>query len=47
MVRTAESPSNPPLWVKLDFKVTQIPSIVDTGAYCSYIRKDVVPLLIY
>jgi hypothetical protein len=42
MVRKAESPSNPPLWVKLDFKVTQIPSLGDTVAHFSCIRKDVV-----
>jgi hypothetical protein len=32
MVGKAESSSNPPLWVNLDFKITQIPSLVDTGA---------------
>ena len=42
MVGKAESPSNPPLWVKLDFKTVQIPSLVDTGAQFSCIRKDVV-----
>ena len=42
MVGKAESSSNPPLWVNLDFKITQIPSLVDTGAEFSYIRKDVV-----
>jgi hypothetical protein len=46
MVGKAESPSNPPLWVKLDFKITQVPSLVDTGAQFSCIRKDVVQSLI-
>ena len=41
MVGKAESPSNPPLWVKLDFKTVQVPSLVDTGAQFSCIRKDV------
>ena len=36
MVGKVESPSNPPLWVKLDFKTTQIPSSVDTGAVFMY-----------
>ena len=31
-VGKAESTSNPPLCVKLDFKLTKIPSLVDTGA---------------
>jgi hypothetical protein len=46
MVGKDESPSKPPLWVKLDFKTTQIPSLVDTGAQFSCIRKDVVQSLI-
>jgi len=46
MVGMVESPSNPPLWVKLDFKTTQIPSLVDTGAQFSGIRKDVVQSLV-
>ena len=46
MVGKAESPSNPPLWVKLDFKTVQVPSLVDTGAQFSCIRKDVVQSLI-
>jgi len=46
MVGKDEFPSNPPLWVKLVFKTTQIPSLVDTGAQFSCIRKDVVQLLI-
>ena len=46
MVGKAESPSNPPLWMKLDFKTVQIPSLVDTGAQFSCIRKDVVQSLI-
>jgi hypothetical protein len=41
LVGKAESPSNPPLWVNLDFKATQIPSLVDTEAQFSCIRKDV------
>ena len=46
MVGKAESTSNPPLWVNLDFKLTQIPSLVDKGAQFSCIRKDVVQSLI-
>ena len=46
MVGKAESPSNPPLWVKLDFKTTQIPLLVDTGSQFSCIRKDVVHSLV-
>ena len=42
----AEPTSNPPLWTNLDFKLTQIPSLVDTGAQFSCIRKDVVQSLI-
>ena len=45
MVGKAEPTSNPPLWVNLDFKLTQIPSLVDTGAQFSCIRKDVVQSL--
>ena len=36
LVGKDESPSNSPLWVKLDFKTTQIPSSVDTGAVFMY-----------
>ena len=46
MVRKAQSTSNPPLWVNLDFKLTQIPLLVDTGAQFSCIRKDVVQSLV-
>ena len=46
MVGKAEPTSNPPLWVNLDFKLTQIPSLVDTGAQFSCIRKDVVQSII-
>ena len=46
MVGKAESPSNPPLWVKLDFKTIQIPSLVDTGAQFSCIRNNVVQSLV-
>ena len=46
MVGKAESPSNPPLWEKLDFKTVHVPSLVDTGAQFSCMRKDVVESLI-
>jgi len=36
MVGKAESTSNPPLWVNLDFKHTQIPSLVDTSTVFMY-----------
>ena len=26
-----DPPTNPPLWVKLDFKVEEVPSLLDTG----------------
>jgi len=45
MVGKTESTSNPPLWVNLHFKLTQTPSLVDTGAQFSCIRKDVVSRL--
>jgi hypothetical protein len=46
VVGKPESPSNFPLWVTLDFKVAHIPSLVDTGAQFSCIRKDVVQSLV-
>ena len=46
MVGKDKSPSNLPLLVKLEFKTTQIPSLVDTGAQFSCIRKDVVSHLL-
>ena len=36
MVGKAEPTSNPPLWVNLDFKHTQIPSLVDTSTVFMY-----------
>jgi hypothetical protein len=40
-----EPPRKPPLWVKLNFKVGEVPSLVDTGAQFSCIRRDVMQTL--
>jgi len=39
-------PTNPPLWVKLNFKLEEVPSLVDTGAQFSCIRRDVMQTLV-
>ena len=42
-----DSPNNPPLWVKLNFKLEEVPSLVDTGAKFSCISRDVIQTLVY
>jgi len=42
----AGPPINPPLWVKLNFKLEEVPALVDTGAQFSCIRRDVVRTLV-
>jgi len=42
----AGPPINPPLWVKLNFKLEEVPALVDTGAQFSCIRRDVVSILL-
>jgi hypothetical protein len=46
MVRRGEPLSKPPLWVKLNFKVSEVLSLVDTGAQFSRIRRDVMQTLV-
>jgi hypothetical protein len=40
-----EPPRKPSLWVKLNVKVGEVPSLVDTGAQFSCIRRDVMRTL--
>jgi hypothetical protein len=46
MVGRGEPLSKPPLWVKLNFKVCEVPSLVDTGAQFSCIHRDVMQTLV-
>jgi len=39
-------PTNPPLWVKLNFKLEEVPLLVDTGAQFLCIRRDVMQTLV-
>jgi hypothetical protein len=40
-----DPPTNPPLWVKLNFRLGEVPSLVDTGAQFSCILRDVMQTL--
>jgi hypothetical protein len=40
-----DPPTNPPLWVKLNCRLREVPSLVDTGAQFSCIRRDVMQTL--
>jgi len=39
-------PTNPPLLIKLNFKLEEVPSLVDTWAQFSCIRRDVMQALV-
>jgi hypothetical protein len=41
-----DPPTNLPLWVKLNFRLGEVPSLVDTGAQFSCIRQDVIQTLL-
>ena len=41
-----DPPTNPPLWIKLNFNLEEVPSLVDTGDQFSCIRRDVMQTLV-